>query len=343
MNIKTYGTAFTSYDVKANKQTKEELVNENVSFNDDIKKIDEIENISYHTTTESSTSKPTVFKDPTNDKYVITSLDDTTIEKLKTHFSEDDFIEKEDGSIRLTGESEAFVSGWFADIAYKRDFLEADVNDDGEISKSEYRQTKNNFEGTGESLSRQIISNGHVGEEKMLYVSEKIIDTYTKAVDSKSVVSYRDTNSAKSLDDELNTTINIDENFDGIITLTEAYTTEGDESAENVVIRHLQEVGLPTEFVKDSNMSSLDISLVNAFDKFVQMSPDERAEHLEEMALKRKEKKEHLEEIKQEKKDIASDKAEDDLIEFRIEEIVAMMIEKENQKSLENMVLDIYV
>jgi len=31
------------------------------------------------------------------------------------------------------------------------------------------------------------------------------------------------------------------------------------------------------------------------------------------------------------------------LIEFRIEEIVAMMIEKENQKSLENMELDIYV
>ena len=339
MNIKTYGTAFTSYDVKANKQTKEQLVNEKVSTNIEVKKTNEIENISYHTTTESSTAKPTVFKDPTNDKYVITSLDDTTIEKLKTHFSEDDFIEKEDGSIRLTGDTEAFVSGWFADIAYKRDFLEADENDDGEISKSEYKNTKNDFGIIGETIIRV----DNYGNEKNLYSSEKIISNYRESNSDEHLLNYKEFNTSKSLDDELNTTINIDENFDGIITLTEAYTTEGDESAENVVIRHLQEVGLPTEFVKDSDMSSLDISLVNAFDKFVQMSPDERAEHLEEMALKRKEKKEHLEEVSQEKKDAVSEKVEDDLIEFRIEEIVAMMIEKENQKSLENMVLDIYV
>ena len=339
MNIKTYGTAFTSYDVKANKQTKEELVNENVSFNDDIKKIDEIENISYHTTTESSTSKPTVFKDPTNDKYVITSLDDTTIEKLKTHFSEDDFIEKEDGSIRLTGDAEAFVSGWFGDIAYKRDFLEADVNDDGEISKSEYSNVKNSYNSDADVL---IMVDGT--SKKIASFQENVTEQYV-TLDTGNIT-YRNHQDSEelpsSLDDELNMTLILDKNFDGIMTLTESYL-ETDESKQDTVMSDLKSLGETAEPMNNSSTGLIDILIGSSLDKFVNMSDDERAEHLEEMALKRKEKAERLEEVKQEKKDTLSDKVEDDLIEFRIEEIVAMMIEKENQKSLENMELDIYV
>ena len=339
MNIKTYGTAFTSYDVKANKQTKEQLVNENVSFHDDINKTNEIENISYHTTTESSTAKPTVFKDPTNDKYVITSLDDTTIEKLKTHFSEDDFIEKEDGSIRLTGDAEAFVSGWFGDIAYKRDFLEADVNDDGEISKSEYSNVKNSYNSDADVL---IMVDGT--SKKIASFQENVTEQYV-TLDTGNIT-YRNHQDSEelpsSLDDELNMTLILDKNFDGIMTLTESYL-ETDESKQDTVMSDLKSLGETAEPMNNSSTGLIDILIGSSLDKFVNMSDDERAEHLEEMALKRKEKAERLEEVKQEKKDTLSDKVEDDLIEFRIEEIVAMMIEKENQKSLENMELDIYV
>lgn len=31
-------------------------------------------------------------------------------------------LKEKDGSLRLNGEVEAFVTGWFGDIAYKREF-----------------------------------------------------------------------------------------------------------------------------------------------------------------------------------------------------------------------------
>ena len=79
MRIETYGTAFTSYAVKANKLNKEEISKENVSVHAEVGKTDEIENISYHTTSKSTSSKFTIFKDPTNGKYVISSLNDSGI------------------------------------------------------------------------------------------------------------------------------------------------------------------------------------------------------------------------------------------------------------------------
>jgi len=299
MNIKTYGTAFTSYAVKANKLTKEQISNEKVSTNIEVKKTNEIENISYHSTSKSVNSKFTVFKDPTNGKYVVSSLNDKTIEKLKTQFPEDNFIEKEDGSLRLTGKAEAFVSGWFADIAYKREFLESDKDNDGKLSEDEYEDTKNNF-----GIHIEVFGNQ---DNKNLYTSEKVAASYIS--NNKSDYSnYREFNAAKSLDDELNETINVDKNFDGIMTLTEAYTTQGDENTQNVVLRHLQEQGLPTEFLEDSQMSAIDILLVDAFDKFVQLEPEERKDFLsklqEEMLIKRKEinkKMEAQEEIALEK------------------------------------------
>lgn len=284
MNIKTYGTAFTSYDVKANKLTKEQISNEKVTGDTEVKKTNEMENISYHTTSKSASSKFTVFKDPTNGKYVVSSLNDKTIEKLKTQFPEDNFIEKEDGSLRLTGEAEAFVSGWFADIAYKREFLESDKDNDGKLSEDEYEDTKNNF-----GIHIEVFGNQ---DNKNLYTSEKIVASYISN-NKNDYSNYREFNAAKSLDDELNETINVDKNFDGIMTLTEAYTTQGDENTQNVVLRHLQEQGLPTEFLEDSQMSAIDKSLIAVFDKFVQLEPEERKDFLsnlqEEMLKKRKE------------------------------------------------------
>lgn len=47
-----------------NKQTKEEIKQENVSFDETIKQTNEVENAIYHTTTQTDDVKPTTFIDP---------------------------------------------------------------------------------------------------------------------------------------------------------------------------------------------------------------------------------------------------------------------------------------
>jgi len=304
MNIKTYGTAFTSYDVKANKLTKEQISNEKVSADTEVKKTNEMENISYHTTSKSANSKFTVFKDPTNGKYVVSSLNDKTIEKLKTQFPEDNFIEKEDGSLRLTGEAEAFVSGWFGDIAYKREFLESDKDNDGQLTEDEYLNVKNSYISEANLLIRVDETS-----EKIAYFGENITQQYVTV--NEDVITYRKHQNSEdlpsSLDNELNMTLKLDKNFDGIMTLEESYA-ETNESLINIVIADLKSLGETAEPLENSQMSAIDKSLIAVFDKFVQLEPEERKDFLsklqEEMLIKRKEvnkKMEAQEEIALEK------------------------------------------
>lgn len=46
--------------------------------------------------------------------------------RLKTHFGSQNFDKDTSGKITLKGEAADFVSGWFGDIAYKRNYAGAD-------------------------------------------------------------------------------------------------------------------------------------------------------------------------------------------------------------------------
>ncbi len=60
-----------------------------------------------------------LFDDPKTKQRVALSLDEANLKKLKGAFGSEDFYERKDGTIRLNGKAESFVSGWFGDIAYK--------------------------------------------------------------------------------------------------------------------------------------------------------------------------------------------------------------------------------
>jgi hypothetical protein len=276
MTISTHGTAFTSYDVKANHKTKEEISQEKVSFDETIKQTHQVEDVVYHTTTQADDAKPTTFVDPVTKKYVIASLENKTLDKLKEKFGTDDIIQKEDGSVRLTGNAEAFVSGWFADIAYKREFLTADANSDGQLSEDEYDNTKNNFG----------INNFHIteGSEKLLLSSEEITHSYVEASDDIYYRNYREFDIATSLDDELNTTLQGDINLDGKMSLDEAYSTNGND-AKDVVLRHLEEWNLPTQ-QSDTDTSSFDFMLNFILDVFSTKDGKEQEEIIDELMFK---------------------------------------------------------
>lgn len=227
MDITLSGTAFTSYEVEAQNKSKEELENEYMSFDDTLKKTNETQNVTYQTTNENENSTNIVFRDPTNGNFVQVALDNSTIDKLKKGFEEEGFHENEDGSIRLNADAEAFVAGWFADIAYNREFLSADANNDGKLSEEEYLNTYNTFGIKGvDSFSKDGIS-----------TKESVSSTYGKMDDIKDYL-YRTNTHVKSLDDELNHTLNIDTNLDGKVSLEEAY--KGDGTVEEKVKNNIE-------------------------------------------------------------------------------------------------------
>jgi hypothetical protein len=140
-NVTVTGTAFTAVSVKSQNRSDQELSSEQISLEKPSK--DAKSEFAYLTNESSGESKQAVvFDDPGSGKKVALTLDNKTIEKLKTHFGSDDVYTRSDGIVRLDNKAEAFVSGWFADVAYKREVLGADQNNDGKIDDHEYRKTK---------------------------------------------------------------------------------------------------------------------------------------------------------------------------------------------------------
>lgn len=273
MQISVHGTAFTSYDVKANKQTKEEIAKEKISFDETIKQTNAVENVVYHTTTQADDAKPTTFIDPVTKKYVIASLKNETLDKLRGHFGTDNVVEKKDGTIRLTGDAEAFVSGWFADIAYKRDFLTADKNSDGQLSKDEYNNTRNNF-----GIEGFAITESSSGSEKLLVAGEKIMEDNTYGYSDNTQAgyyrNYQKFDTVDSLDDELNTTLQVDKDFNGKMSLEEAYSAKGN-TVEETVFKDLEMWGITT-VPSDLDTSDFDFLLNFVLDIFFQKDGKEQ-------------------------------------------------------------------
>ena len=233
MDISAHGIAFSAYNARNNKIAVENK--EENSFDN------ELNRFSYKSTTHNINSIKTYFKDPTNDKEVMVSLNQETINKLEKHFGEESFIKKDDGSIQLTAEAEEYVANWFADIAYNRKFLEADRNNDGRLTENEYNNTNNDF--NVEFLS---VTESFGGKEKLLLAREEVTKQYSRTDTIFNEQNYRKDEIVKSLDDELNKTIEIDKDFDSKITLKEAFSTKEGKNFEDVILGHLEEFGVTT-------------------------------------------------------------------------------------------------
>ncbi|MBT0881585.1 hypothetical protein, partial [Campylobacter sp. 2018MI27] len=132
-------------------------------------------------------------------------LSENNINRLKEFFDEDNFIFNSKGTI-LDKDAASFVAGWFSDIAYKRKFLEADVDGNGELSNKEGKKTLNfileRLEYRRDNKGEYIITNYVKGYEESKFLADN--DEY-----------YADISYA------LNASLNNDKNLDGIITFGE--------------------------------------------------------------------------------------------------------------------------
>lgn len=229
MSFSITGIAFTAMSSNTIDRTKDELRNEQIIT----KETQEIaSNVSYMTKEKSNL---VAFNDPLSGDIAIVSLSSATMDKLKAHFGENDFYKREDGITRLNNKAEAFVGGWFGDIAYKREFLSADKNNDGKLDSNEYLDTRNEFNGHAE----EIFSNGEV-----ISSHEQIDEIYQKVSSSKvkGSVSYSANKNQKtnSIDEELNDTLDNDGNFDSKISLKESYA-QPFMSDEKMIKTHIEE------------------------------------------------------------------------------------------------------
>ena len=211
MSFSITGIAFTAMSSNTIDRTTDELRNEQI-----ITKAtqDTTSNVGYMTKEKSNL---VAFNDPVSGEIAVVSLSGATMDKLKAHFGENDFFKREDGITRLDNKAESFVGGWFGDIAYNREFLSSDHNQDGKLDSDEYLNTRNEFFGHGELDSKGSIK-------------EIIEKSYVKSDGNDShIVRYNQDNYIRptSIDEELNTTLKIDKNFDNTITLRESYNKNG--------------------------------------------------------------------------------------------------------------------
>lgn len=142
-----------------------------------------------------------IFNDPKTDERVTLNLSKENLERLKGQFGKDNFYTRSDGAIRLNGKAEAFVSGWFGDVAYQQNLAGADKDGNGRIDNMELRETKT-------FLVNSVLN--------ITDVTDTSIETYIKIGD------YATINHDTGYDDEtiegmLNSTIKLDKNFDGNI------------------------------------------------------------------------------------------------------------------------------
>ncbi|MFA6788290.1 MAG: hypothetical protein WCR15_01200 [Arcobacteraceae bacterium] len=266
MNITAIGVVFSSYNGKTAQKTTSETPIKEISFDSSVKKTNEKEDVTYHSTQQlSSTSSMTSFKDPTNGKFVVVSLDNSNIEKLKSKFNNDVLLDESTNTYKLTGKAEEFVSNWFADIAYNRNFLQADENNDGMMTEEEYLKTYNDFYFYGEatlSIQKDMLE---------VNVYEQVTQSYVP-FNHLEDNAYRRNDYAKSLDDELNYTLLTDVDYDGKITLKEAYTQTS--SVEQAILEDVQRYA-------DVDITSLEGKFFNAvmshlLDKILEKDEDEK-------------------------------------------------------------------
>jgi hypothetical protein len=232
-------TAFEANEAQVKDRTNEEQTQRSISFDELLSQNNVHETMSYQTKVEEEGKIITSFTDPTNGKMVSVALDKQNIERLQSQFGQDDVFQRSDGSVLLDNKAEAFVAGWFSDIAYNRKFLSADENNDGLINENEYKKTHNNFE----VMLRVGVEKSQ--EELNVDVSEKVSQTYLSSEAREGYVGlYRGSDIPTSLDDELNMTLKIDKDFDSKVSLEEAYSTDENKSVEEILMHHVQSLSI---------------------------------------------------------------------------------------------------
>lgn len=170
-----------------------------------------------------TTGNMVMFNDPKSGNRVQLQLTDENLRRLEEKFGSQDFYKREDGTIRLSGKAEAFVSGWFADVAYRQNFVGADADKDGVISKAELGNVRS------ATIGAMSYANGiFTLEAEAGYQNSSVLD-----------YDYLTLGGNITLTDRLNNMLKNDANLDGMLSGEESLTPE----AKQYLIQQFQQLG----------------------------------------------------------------------------------------------------
>ena len=151
------------------------------------------------------------FTDKISTNTINLRISDENLSRLKTHFGSQNFDKDKSGKITLKGEAADFVSGWFGDIAYKRNYAGADSDKNGFLNDSE----------KGETLAGYATN-----------TTKKVEGANVTDVDFNGVSSYLpyskhyDAPLANTIEKALNESLKADINMDGYLNLGELQSKE---------------------------------------------------------------------------------------------------------------------
>ncbi|TLD82902.1 hypothetical protein LS70_006315 [Helicobacter sp. MIT 11-5569] len=152
-----------------------------------------------------------------NEERINLMLTKENIARLKEKFDTNNFYQREDGALRLSGKAEAYVGGWVSEFLENMGADKADIDGDGKFSNQE----------------RTLILNGytyHLSSEKQGILDKNIgvynLERYQYGNDDSML--------SQTLDDFINTFISADRNLNGKVSL-EDYTTQTHGSLYNAL------------------------------------------------------------------------------------------------------------
>ena len=151
------------------------------------------------------------FTDKISTNTINLRISDENLSRLKTHFGSQNFDKDESGKITLKGEAADFVSGWFGDIAYKRNYAGADSDKNGFLNDSEKGET---LAGYAANTTKKV-EGANVTDVDFNGVSSYL--PYSKHYDSPL---------ANTIEKALNESLKADINMDGYLNLIELQSKE---------------------------------------------------------------------------------------------------------------------
>ena len=154
------------------------------------------------------------FTDKISTNTINLRISDENLSRLKTHFGSQNFDKDKSGKITLKGEAADFVSGWFGDIAYKRNYAGADSDKNGFLNDSEKGETLAGY-GALVSYKTDEKDGSNVVLVQMDGVSSYL--PYSKHYDAPL---------ANTIEKALNETLKADINMDGYLNLGELQSKE---------------------------------------------------------------------------------------------------------------------
>ncbi len=207
-----------------------------------------------------NTKQIVAIRDPMDSDEILTfELSKKTIASLKKNFGDsNNFFERDDGVLRLNGKAENFVAGWMKDIRENRNYDEADADKNGRIEGNEAKaltiafERQNDYEYIGKKLVKvnslmgeedSYQSLGSSGDAGHLFETDdekaenkKMGYTYTRNITSSQYTKFENT-----VEKELDHTLQMDADLNGVVTLDEGLRDEFGKDYRQKIIDTTQE------------------------------------------------------------------------------------------------------